>query len=211
MVPVGDSGPALGALVRAVHDAPLRARLREGGRATAGRYTWAAARRGPRARCTGGSLARDDGYRYAVWTAEWKGGLRTDVSGRGHALRSDEPPEFGGTDTRPHADRDPVRLRWPRASAWLWCGRRGSGASSWPTSRCRSSPTGPSASRATASYDVWVHSSVAAEILAPAVDLAKRYCWVTNTLTRPPEIRYHLGAERRRRSAVTRSTSSGIW
>ena len=28
--------------------------------------------------------------------------------------------------------------------------------------------------------------------IAPAVDLAKRYCWVTNTLAHPPEIRYHL-------------------
>jgi len=29
--------------------------------------------------------------------------------------------------------------------------------------------------------------------LAPAVELAKRYCWVTNTLRQPPEIRYHDG------------------
>jgi hypothetical protein len=25
------------------------------------------------------------------------------------------------------------------------------------------------------------------------VELAKRYCWVTNTLATPPEIRYHVG------------------
>ena len=42
------------------------------------------------------------------------------------------------------------------------------------------------------SYDLWVHSSTPAAEIAPAVDLAKRYCWVTNTLAHPPEIRYHL-------------------
>jgi glycosyltransferase-like protein len=43
MCPVGDSGPLAGALVRAVHEEPLRERLRAGGRVTAGRYSWAAA------------------------------------------------------------------------------------------------------------------------------------------------------------------------
>jgi glycosyltransferase involved in cell wall biosynthesis len=43
MTPVGDSGPLAAALVRAMHDEALRERLRAGGRATAGRYTWAAA------------------------------------------------------------------------------------------------------------------------------------------------------------------------
>ncbi len=43
MCPVGDSGPMAEAIVRAVHEEPLRARLREGGHATAGRYSWAAA------------------------------------------------------------------------------------------------------------------------------------------------------------------------
>ena len=43
MTPVGDSGPLAAALVRAMHDEVLRGRLRAGGGATAGRYTWAAA------------------------------------------------------------------------------------------------------------------------------------------------------------------------
>ncbi len=30
--------------------------------------------------------------------------------------------------------------------------------------------------------------------LAPAIDLAKRFCWVTNTIRTPPQLRYHLGA-----------------
>src|SRR5262245_37702602 len=43
MSAVGASGPLAAALVRVMHDEALRARLRDGGRATAGRYTWAAA------------------------------------------------------------------------------------------------------------------------------------------------------------------------
>ena len=31
-------------------------------------------------------------------------------------------------------------------------------------------------------------------ILQPVVALAARYCWVTNTIRNPPEIRYHIGA-----------------
>jgi len=42
-------------------------------------------------------------------------------------------------------------------------------------------------------YDLWVRSSTPPEELAPAVEIAKRYCWVTNTLATPPEITYHLG------------------
>ena len=42
-------------------------------------------------------------------------------------------------------------------------------------------------------YDLWVRSSTPSEELAPAVELAKRYCWVTNTLATAPEITYHLG------------------
>ncbi len=37
-------------------------------------------------------------------------------------------------------------------------------------------------------YDLWVRSSTPPGELAPAVEMAKRYCWVTNTLATPPEI-----------------------
>jgi glycosyltransferase involved in cell wall biosynthesis len=43
MAPVGDAGALAAALVRACRDRSLRARLAAGGRATARRYTWAAA------------------------------------------------------------------------------------------------------------------------------------------------------------------------
>ena len=42
MVPAGDSGPLSNALVSAVHDTELRARLLEGGRRTVAQFTWAA-------------------------------------------------------------------------------------------------------------------------------------------------------------------------
>jgi glycosyltransferase-like protein len=42
MVPAGDSGPLSNALVSAVHDTDLRARLLKGGRRTVARFTWAA-------------------------------------------------------------------------------------------------------------------------------------------------------------------------
>ena len=133
-----------------------------------------------------------DEHEYAVWTAEWKGGLATDVSGRGHAIRVDEPKEFGGEDSGPM----PTELRGRGARLLLLrrdrVGRAQEAASRWTTSRCRCSPTGRSASRATASTTSGSRSSTPAEVLAPAVELAKRYCWVTNTLAHPPEIRYHL-------------------
>jgi glycosyltransferase-like protein len=46
MVPAGHSGPLADALVRLVRDEALRVRLVAGGRATAGRFSWAAAARG---------------------------------------------------------------------------------------------------------------------------------------------------------------------
>ncbi|MEW6583427.1 MAG: OsmC family protein [Actinomycetota bacterium] len=45
------------------------------------------------------------------------------------------------------------------------------------------------------SYEALVRTSAPAEVIAPAVDLAKRYCWVTNTLRHPPEIAYRIEQE----------------
>ncbi len=138
-------------------------------------------------------MARDDGYRYAIWTAEWKGGMRTDVSGRGHTLRSDEPPEFGGTDTGPM----PTEILCASLAACfclavVWAA--GKRSVELPDLEVEVQPHRAVGEPRHGSYDVWVHSSAAPDDLAPAVDLAKRYCWVTNTLMHPPEIRYHLGA-----------------
>jgi glycosyltransferase involved in cell wall biosynthesis len=43
MVPVGDARALAGALVDAMRDDEVRARIAAGGRATAGRFTWQAA------------------------------------------------------------------------------------------------------------------------------------------------------------------------
>jgi len=140
-------------------------------------------------------LGLDDEYRYAVWTAEWKGGLRTDVSGRGHHLRSDEPREFGGTDTGPM----PTEILCASLAACFclavaWAARkRGIDLSDLEV---QVQPHRAVGEPRHGSYDVWVHSSVGGDALMPAVELAKGYCWVTNTLKHPPEIRYHVGEER---------------
>ena len=112
MAPVGDAGALAEALVEV--DGRRRRCARASwpaGRATAARFTWEAAaaahervyeRVAPRRPVS----PIDEEHEYAVWTAEWKGGLATDVSGRGHTLRVDEPDEFGGERHRPDADRD---------------------------------------------------------------------------------------------------------
>ena len=134
---------------------------------------------------------RDD-HEYEVWTAEWRGGLATEVSGRGHAIRVDEPPQFGGEDTGPMPTELLVAALascFCLAVAWAAGKRRiplGDLAVDVQPHRAGDEPRH-------GSYDVWVRSSTPAAELAPAVELAKRYCWVTNTLSNPPEVRYHLG------------------
>lgn len=134
----------------------------------------------------------EDEHRYAVWTAEWRGGLATDVTGRGHSLRVDEPPEFGGEDTGPMPTEVMVAALascFCLAVAWAARKRR----IPLRDVRVRVQPHRAPGEPRHGAYDVWVESSTPDADLAPAVDLAKRYCWVSNTLANPPEIRYHLG------------------
>jgi uncharacterized OsmC-like protein len=132
-----------------------------------------------------------DEHEYAVWTAEWKGGLAADVSGRGHALRVDEPPEFGGEDSGPMPTELVVAaLASCFCVAIVWAARKkgievGDLEVAVQPHRQVGEPRH-------GTYDLWVHSSTPPDAIAPAVELAKRYCWVTNTLAHPPEIRYHL-------------------
>ena len=134
----------------------------------------------------------DDGHRYAVWTAEWAGGLASAVGGRGHALRVDEPPEFGGEDTGP-MPTELLVAAIASASAWPWRGPRASAVS---RSRICASTCAPSAPRRTAPRRLRRLGGSRPRprpSLAPAIELAKRYCWVTNTITTPPLMRYHVG------------------
>lgn len=133
-----------------------------------------------------------DEHEYAVWTADWRGGLQTDVSGRGHEVRVDEPPEFGGEDTGPMPTELVVAaLASCFCLAVAWAARKKRIA--LEDLRVHVRPHRALGEPRHGSYDVWVESSTPAPDLAPAVDLAKRYCWVTNTLATPPEIRYHDG------------------
>jgi uncharacterized OsmC-like protein len=133
-----------------------------------------------------------DDHEYAVWTAEWRGGMATDVSGRGHSLRVDEPEEFGGEDTGPMPTEVLVAALascFCLAVAWAARKKRIPLEDLRVSVRPRRAPGEPRHGR----YDVWVESSTPDDELTPAVDLAKRYCWVTNTIQSPPEIHYHLG------------------
>lgn len=134
----------------------------------------------------------DEGHRYAVWTAEWAGGLASTVGGRGHALRADEPPEFGGEDTGPMPTEllvAAIASCFCLAVAWAAGKRRIALEDLRVHVRAERAPGEPRHG----AYDVWVESSTPAAELGPAIDLAKRYCWVTNTITTPPLMRYHLG------------------
>lgn len=135
----------------------------------------------------------DDAYEYAAWTAEWAGGLAAEVDGRGHHLRVDEPPEFGGEDTGPMPTEllvASIASCFCLAVAWAARKRHIRLDDLRVHVRAERAPGEPRHG----AYDVWVESSTPAADLAPAIDLAKRYCWVTNTITTPPLLRYHDGA-----------------
>lgn len=133
-----------------------------------------------------------DDHEYAVWTAEWRGGMATDVSGRGHSLRVDEPEEFGGEDTGPMPTEVLVAaLASCFCIAVAWAARKK--RITLDDLRVSVQPHRAPGEPRHGSYDVWVASSTPDDVIAPAVELAKRYCWVTNTISQPPDIHYHLG------------------
>jgi len=136
-------------------------------------------------------LARDDEYRYATWRAEWRGGLAADVSGRGHTLRVDEPPEFGGQDSGPMPTEvlaAALASCMCIAVAWAARKRRVEVPDVGGKVRPSRAPGEPRHGR----YDVRVESSAPRDVLQPCVELGARYCWVTNTLMHPPEIVYDV-------------------
>ncbi len=131
----------------------------------------------------------EDNYTYATWRAEWGGGLMADVTGRGHTIRADEPPEFDGTDTGPM----PTEILAAALASCLCL------SVAWAARKRRveitdlaievtphRAPGEPRHGR----YDIRIESSTPQDVLQPVVDLGKKYCWVTNTLTTPPEMTY---------------------
>lgn len=131
-----------------------------------------------------------------VWTARWRGGFATDVSGRGHHLRSDEPTSVGGEDSGPM----PTELLTAGLASCFCL------AVAWSATKrdidlpedLRVSVTAIRAGSEPryGEYLIAVHSSLPEEQLRPLVESAKRFCWVTNTLASPPRISYavHGGA-----------------
>jgi putative redox protein len=127
-----------------------------------------------------------------VWTAEWKGGFASDVSGRGHALRADEPPQYGGEDSGPMPTELLIAaLASCFCAAVAWSARRRK--VELPDLEVEVRAVRAPGEPRHGAYEIAVHSSLAAEELAPLVELAKDACWVSNTLRHPPELRYRLG------------------
>ncbi len=156
-------------------------------------------------------MARDDGYRYAIWTAEWKGGMRTDVSGRGHTLRSDEPPEFGGTDTGPM----PTEILCASLAACfclavVWAA--GKRSVELPDLEVEVQPHRAVGEPRHGSYDVWVLLLGRAGRPGPVRRPGQALLLGDQHAHAPPgDPVPRGGGGAARRSAVTSSTSSGIW
>ncbi len=135
--------------------------------------------------------SRPDEYTYAAWRAEWRGGLASEVIGRGHVIRVDEPPEFGGEDTGPMPTEvlaAALASCMCTAVAWAARKRRVELPDLVVQVRPHRAPGEPRHGR----YELRVESSLAQEALQACVDLGVRYCWVTNTLKHPPEIVYEV-------------------
>ena len=137
----------------------------------------------------GGSLPAE--YDYATWTARWTGGLSAEITGRDHTLHADEPEEFGGADSGPMPTEIlTASLASCFCMALAWSAKRRNVELTEIEVDVR--PERPGQAPRLGAFDVWVRASAPPDVLAPLVDLAKRVCWVSNTLANPPEIRYHL-------------------
>lgn len=137
-------------------------------------------------------MPQPDEGAYSVWTARWAGGLAAEVSGRGHALRADEPPEFGGDDSGPMPTEIlTAALASCFCMSLVWAaGRRGVALGNSLEVDVQAERA-PGKSRHGA-YDITVRSALPADVLEPLVELAQRVCWVSNTLQHPPELRYQI-------------------
>ncbi len=136
-------------------------------------------------------MARVDDYQYAVWRAEWRGGLSTDVTGRGHTIRVDEPQEFGGDDTGPMPTEvlaAALASCMCIAIAWAAGKRRVTLPDLTVEVRPFRAPGEPRHGR----YELRIESAAPQDVLQQCVDLGIRHCWVTNTLKNPPEIAYEV-------------------
>ena len=133
----------------------------------------------------------DEPFRYPVWSARWKGGMQVDLTARGHHIRVDEPPEFGGTDTGPMPTEmltGALASCMCLATAWAARKRRVELPDLEVLVRPVREPGQPRYGR----YEVTVLTSADPEAMRKVLDLAKRWCWVTNTLHNAPELVYRV-------------------
>ncbi len=128
----------------------------------------------------------------AAWTARWAGGMATDVeTARGHRLRVDEPASVGGDDSGPMPTE---LLAAALASCYCISVVWAMGKLRMPVEdvRVRVTPRRAPGEPWYEAYDLDVVVTPRSERVERAIELASRYCWVSNTLRRTPEIRYRL-------------------
>jgi len=122
-------------------------------------------------------------------TATHAGGYSADVRARGHALRVDEPAEVGGADTGPM----PTEL-FCAALASCFCLAVGHVARKRDVALPGLEVT-VRAERAGRElryerFTVVATAAVADAVLAPLVERARPFCWVSNTLAAGIEVEY---------------------
>ena len=120
--------------------------------------------------------------------------MQADVSARGHGMHVDEPEAFGGTDTGPM----PTELLTASLASCMclsvvWAA--GKRRLELPDLEVQVRPMRAQGEPRYGRYEVTVHSSADAQALGPVVDLAARYCWVTNTLRTSPEVVHRVGPD----------------
>ena len=125
------------------------------------------------------------------WVATCRGGLKADITARGHHLNVDEPAEVGGEDTGPM----PTELLTASLASCFCL------ALAWSATKkgidLPDLTVGVTAIRAGkepryGKYEISVRSSLPDDTFEPLVERAKRFCWVTNTLANPPEVAYEV-------------------
>jgi len=135
----------------------------------------------------------EGGHRYAVWRAEWRGGMVIEVGARGHSITVDEPPEFGGTNRGPM----PTELLTASLASCMCL------AVVWAAAKRRVTvgdvavevlPVRAPGEPRYGAYEVVVRAEADEAELERVVELAERFCWVTNTLKQRPEIRVRVDA-----------------
>jgi putative redox protein len=123
--------------------------------------------------------------------AVWQGGYAAEVRARGHRIAVDEPLQDGGADGGPM----PTELLCASlASCFCLAIGHVAGKHGVELTDLRVGVRAEREGRALryGRFAVTVRSSLPADVLRPLVARAERYCWVSNTLARPPAIDFSI-------------------